>query len=118
VIAVRTGDTFTHCAASDVGSLDGGAVQNLGGFVQINGCNFLFDTADASQGAGGAIDNTGTMSIASSAFYYDSANFGGAIFSAGNLLVSNSVFGQCRRWSGPPCPCRLHWPSRLPWQSR
>jgi len=85
---------FTADAASDGGSLFGGAVQNLGGIVDIISCTFSGDTADPTMGAGGAIENTGTMTIASSTFTGDSAFEGGAIFNVGTLTITGSTLEQ------------------------
>ncbi len=97
-----TGSTFTSNAATD----DGGAIYNsIGGAISVTSSTFENNTAVAALSAnsaaeGGAIRNTGAMTVQLSSFINNSArvesdNFarGGAISNIGTgFIVANSTF--------------------------
>jgi predicted outer membrane repeat protein len=85
-----------ECAASD-----GGAIMSVG-FLTLNNCLLLENTAPGTLlnrnvirgGAGGAIDNLGTMAINNTGFDSNyAAGDGGAIENKGSMTVFNSNFG-------------------------
>ena len=101
----------------------GGAIQNNGGTLNIDGCSFIDDTANYGgaigsdtgsvvtitdstfQGNsatvnGGALTNDGTMSIAGSTFSSNSAANGGALAYISSTTVSGTTFDQNKATSG------------------
>ncbi len=82
---------------------NGGAIQNNGSSLTINNCaltnNMASRTADTTAVYGGAIYNTGTLTITNSIFTGNTAvsgslndAFGGAIYSTGSMTITGSTF--------------------------
>ena len=77
---------------------NGGAIQNSG-TLTINNCAFTSNSADAN---GGAIYNDGTLTVSGSIFTSNVANayYGGAIYNEGTLTVSGSTFTNNEGYDG------------------
>ncbi|MDO8870305.1 MAG: hypothetical protein Q7V10_06085, partial [Methanobacteriaceae archaeon] len=75
---------------------NGGAIRNNGGTLTVNNCNFKSNSANrnsGSNGLGGAIYNTGSLTIINSVFMDNTATCdGSAIWSSGSLTINNSNF--------------------------
>ena len=81
---------------------NGGAITNAGKLM-VNDCNFSNNAASSSNTSlGGAIYNTGTLTVINSFFSGDSADsLGGGIYSTGTLIVSGSTLsGESAEYSG------------------
>ena len=76
---------------------NGGAVRNNGGTLTINNCTFKSNSATLNNqgyyGFGGAIYNTGTLSVVGSTFTSNTAEAdGGAIYNIGTATIVGSTF--------------------------
>jgi predicted outer membrane repeat protein len=74
--------------------LGGGAIYNqTNASLSINGSTFTGNSSPATTGtSGGAIDNSGTLTVTTSSFSDNSAMEGGAIFNQGVANVSTTTF--------------------------
>ena len=79
-----------------VNNNNGGAIRNNGGTLTVNNCNFKSNSANrnsGSNGLGGAIYNTGSLTIINSVFMDNTVTRdGSAIWSSGSLTINNSNF--------------------------
>jgi predicted outer membrane repeat protein len=68
----------------------GGAIRNSG-TLTLRGCTFFGNTANGSGFAvyGGAVNNGGTLTALNSTFSGNAAIYGGAIYNSGNLTVTH-----------------------------
>jgi len=76
---------------------DGGGLDNEGGNVTITNSTFAYNSATSGSGRGGAIYNTGMLTIRSSTFHHNTSPYygAGAIESDGGTTnISNSTFNQ------------------------
>jgi len=67
---------------------DGGAIDNYGTMAVSNSTFFMNSTG----GVSGAIENNGTLTVSNCTFFRNHAIVGGAIASAGPLTIINSTF--------------------------
>ena len=81
--------SISDSAFSDNSAEYGGAIHNSNGTLTISDSSFSSNLADS---AGGAIDNWRTLNITNSSFSGNSAAWGGAIYSQGELSISNITF--------------------------
>jgi predicted outer membrane repeat protein len=81
-----TNCTFSRNRAPGPG--DGGAIDNYGTLTVINSTFARNSTG----GVSGAIENNGTMTVTNCSFFRNRAVVGGAIGSAGPLTITNSTF--------------------------
>jgi hypothetical protein len=79
----------------------GGAILVEGGNLTVEGVRFIANTASGSL-EGGAIKNTNgsTLSISTSIFEENEANFGGAIYNESMVYVRNSLFAGNKAFTG------------------
>jgi predicted outer membrane repeat protein len=92
-----TGCTFTGNAVTS--SQAGGGIENVSsGTVNVSNCTFSGNSANGSgsgASSGGAIGNSGTMTVTGSTFTGNSAaSDGGAIYNDASLTVSTSTFSN------------------------
>ncbi len=77
------GVTIDAGGKSQITAVDSGASLTLTSLTLSNGYD---------EGYGGAINNTGTLTIDSSTFFGNNTSYGGAIYSTGTLAIRNSTF--------------------------
>ena len=71
----------------------GGAIYNdVSSTLNVTNCSFVRNHAPGAEADGGAIDNYGTMAVSNCTFFRNHAIVGGAIASAGPLTIINSTF--------------------------
>ena len=85
-----TNCTFSHNHAPGPG--DGGAIDNYGTLTVTNS-TFI---QNGTYGVSGAIENNGTLTVTNSTFSRNRASVGGAIASAGPLTITNCTFSRNR----------------------
>jgi hypothetical protein len=83
---------------SPVGLLNGGAIENLGGTVNLTTVRLIGNIG----GDGGAIYNTGTLHITDGLFFLNWAINGASIFNKGTMRVLESqfIFNRAQRGGG------------------
>ena len=91
--------SFTDFSGSIAGSgisTYGGAIENSGGTlskpVTITGCTFTSNIVNTERPKGGAISNSGVMTITSTNFTTNKANYGGAIYNIGTMTLTYNNF--------------------------
>jgi hypothetical protein len=77
-------------------SLQGGGIDNYYGTLTVSGCDLdgngvLLDDGGAGYG-GGIYNNGGTLTVSNSTLSFNSATYGGAIWTGGSTTVSGSTF--------------------------
>ena len=95
--------TVTNCIFSDSSATRGGAIRNDSGVAYFSACVFTGNSAFGAPGAGGALDNSGTLTADLCAFMANSAvgevgpssgsdGEGGAICNIGTMTILRSMF--------------------------
>ena len=80
-----------HITIDGAGSFRNGPTVPAGVTLNVN--NLAFSHGNFSSGFGGSIGNFGSLNIADTTFYSNSAGFGGgAIYSSGSLNIARSAF--------------------------
>ena len=88
--------TFSGSIVGSGVSTYGGAIENSGGSlskpVTITYCTFTNNIANTQKPKGGAISNSGVMTITNNNFTTNTANYGGAIYNTGTLTLAYNNF--------------------------
>jgi hypothetical protein len=85
------GGTFTDSYSG------GGAIYNDSGTLTMTSAYFMHNAAEY---GGGAIANDATMTLRSSRFFGNTANFGGAIYNGGTAAITGTTFTENEAFAG------------------
>jgi CSLREA domain-containing protein len=70
----------------------GSAIRNGQAAINLQSCIFSRNTADISDGSGGAVYSDGALSVQGCTFYANKANTGGAIYATGPASITGNIF--------------------------
>lgn len=96
--AVGTTNSISNLVLANGYTTNGGAAINNAGRLLVSGCVITNNLVPG--GFGGAVSNTGTMTIANTTLQNNSATNGGAIFSVGNMTISHCLLLQNQAGNG------------------